>query len=485
MRALAQSGGAQRFRYDAANRLVQVLADNNTTVLAGYTYGDSNERLISEEGGLRTYYVWDGTCEYVESGGATTPAWSKSYVYLGGRPLSTLTPNGSGSDAVQFHHPDRLGTRLVTDPSNGTSFEQVTLPFGTALNAESTGATNKRFTSYDRSATTGLDSANNRHYDSQQGRFTQVDPIGMSASSLASPQSLNLYAYCGNDPINHVDPSGLFWGKLFGFINKVIKWIKVALAVAIIALTIWLAPGLAGVAIAKMLTMAGLLLGSALGPRWLQTAITVGLMVVGIYLQGPQIIWNFARGAGAAARALSAIGLLNVVGTVTRYLGTPQKRSDTSGDKDTKTPAVKEQTQKLTPCAMGRLRPYFPGIDLNHVDIHEGVPSYVIGNPRAYTEGNDIYFRPGEYDPHSLRGLTLIGHELTHVKQYAQLGRRRFQRLYGTEYFQLRNLGLGHQDAYEAISFEIAARKMGAIINRDLGKAMRQIGRDGGDPCPR
>src|SRR5712691_4241618 len=120
------------------------------------------------------------------------------------RLLSTLTPNGSNAEAIQFHHPDRLGTRLVTDPSNGTSFEQVTLPFGTALGGESTGATNRRFTSYDRSSTTGLDYANNRHYDSQQGRFTQVDPSGMGATSISNPQSLNLYTYCTNDPINHI-----------------------------------------------------------------------------------------------------------------------------------------------------------------------------------------------------------------------------------------------------------------------------------------
>src|SRR6266851_3827823 len=109
------------------------------------------------------------------------------------RLLSTLTPNGSNGEAIQFHHPDRLGTRLVTDPSNGSSFEQVGLPFGTALDAESSGETNRRFTSYDRSATTGLDYAVNRHYDPQQGRFTQVDPIGMKAVSPESPQTLNLY----------------------------------------------------------------------------------------------------------------------------------------------------------------------------------------------------------------------------------------------------------------------------------------------------
>lgn len=32
----------------------------------------------------------------------------------------------------------------------------------------------------------------------------------MSATQLEDPQSLNLYAYCTNDPINQIDPSGLF-----------------------------------------------------------------------------------------------------------------------------------------------------------------------------------------------------------------------------------------------------------------------------------
>ena len=99
--------------------------------------------------------------------------------------------------------------------------------------------------------TDSFDHAINRHYDPQQGRFTQVDPIGMGSVSLESPQTLNLYAYCTNDPINQVDPSGLgFFSKLFGFVNKVIKWLKVALAVAIIVVTIAFAPELAGVVIA-------------------------------------------------------------------------------------------------------------------------------------------------------------------------------------------------------------------------------------------
>jgi RHS repeat-associated protein len=114
----------------------------------------------------------------------------------------------------------------------------VTLPFGTALSAESTGATNRRFTSYDRSATTGLDYAINRHFDSQQGRFTQVDPAGMGATSLESPQTLNLYAYCANDPINYTDPSGLgffsFLKRLFGKVVHAFKAAVVAFVTAFV-----------------------------------------------------------------------------------------------------------------------------------------------------------------------------------------------------------------------------------------------------------
>ena len=256
------SSGSQRFRYDAANRLVQVRSDDNNTVIASYTYGDSNERLILEEGGVRTYYACDGSAEYKETGGATTPQWSKTYIYLGARLLSTLTPNGSGGHFVQYHHPDRLGTRLVTNAQDTTYFEQQTLPFGTALNESppaggTTGQTNRRFTSYDRSLNTGLDYALNRHYDPQQGRFTQVDPIGMASTSLESPQTLNLYAYCTNDPVNHTDPDGLgFLSKIFKAISKALKIIVIVLVVVVVtALVIaYAAPaGSAWISFAKFL----------------------------------------------------------------------------------------------------------------------------------------------------------------------------------------------------------------------------------------
>ena len=48
-----------------------------------------------------------------------------------------------------------------------------------------------------------------RYYDAETGRFTQQD--GWSYAVPGFLLSLNLYTYCGNDPINHIDPSGHAW----------------------------------------------------------------------------------------------------------------------------------------------------------------------------------------------------------------------------------------------------------------------------------
>ena len=160
----------------------------------------------------KTYYAWGGSsviAEYKETASQTTMNWAKSYIYAGSRLLSTITKNGA-SETTEYQHPDRLGTKLVTNTSLNTAKEQATLPFGTEITAETQATSNQRFTSYDRSGATGLDYAVNRTYNSGQSRFTQVDPIGMASASIGDPQSMNLFAYTGNNPVDFVGPSGLY-----------------------------------------------------------------------------------------------------------------------------------------------------------------------------------------------------------------------------------------------------------------------------------
>jgi RHS repeat-associated protein len=245
------SGAVQQYRYDAAGRLAQVL-DGGGATLATYSYGASNQRLMSVEGAITTYYGWDGgqiIAEYAPSGSSGL-LFQTGYVYLGGRLLATVSAvAGSGT---RFHHPDRLGTNVVTDQSNGELVtKQMGMPYGTQQPLGAFGGDNswqhstknnpskKRFTSYDRSDATGLDYAVNRFYSSAQGRFTQVDPIGMEATSLEDPQSLNLYSYCGNDPINYVDPDGLF----FKWLGKAFKFLFKVAAIALFVVAMVLLPG--------------------------------------------------------------------------------------------------------------------------------------------------------------------------------------------------------------------------------------------------
>ncbi|MCC6613658.1 MAG: hypothetical protein IT320_09290 [Anaerolineae bacterium] len=227
IRAQRADGQWQVYEYDAAGRLVTVSLEEGRRQ-ERYTYGADNRRLATTYSDFRsngrisaissTYYVWSGAhvlAEYASNGlpspeglVMTNPNWLRSNVYLGERLLATLS-RGSPRPHVQYLHPDRLNIRLITTEQNTGAVEQMVLPFGTEFVPRSSGGTTRRFTSYDRSEGTGLDYAVNRFYDPQQGRFLQVDPIGMEANNIENPQSLNLYTYVINDPANGVDPLGL------------------------------------------------------------------------------------------------------------------------------------------------------------------------------------------------------------------------------------------------------------------------------------
>ena len=69
-----------------------------------------------------------------------------------------------------------------------------------------------RYTGKERDTESGNDYMFARYYNSATGRFTTPDwsakVVPVPYAQMGDPQSLNLYAYVGNNPITHVDPDG-------------------------------------------------------------------------------------------------------------------------------------------------------------------------------------------------------------------------------------------------------------------------------------
>ena len=105
--------------------------------------------------------------------------------------------------------------------------------------------------------------------------------------------------------------------------------------------------------------------------------------------------------------------------------GEPQKRSDTTGDKDLHPPTnVPISGKELTPCVKEVLSKYFDPHVLAAIRIHdEGLPWFVPPGNIAYTASvEDIYFAKGQYNPQTQIGIGVIAHEMVHIQQRRKYG---------------------------------------------------------------
>lgn len=141
--------------------------------------------------------------------------WTRGYVYMGSH-LLALQQSG-----VKFVHEDpATKSKRVTDMSGAVVSAVETDPWGADTNRNSNAAFQpKRFTSYERDLN-GSDEAMHRRYSRAQARFEQPDPYA-GAYDLTDPQSLNRYAYVRNNPVNLVDPTGLYWAIDWGSCTSV------------------------------------------------------------------------------------------------------------------------------------------------------------------------------------------------------------------------------------------------------------------------
>jgi RHS repeat-associated protein len=118
---------------------------------------------------------------------------------------------GGGRTGHYYYHYDGLGSVAAISDSAGDTVEQYDYDvYGAVLIVDSAGQVQALslvgnpyfFTGRRLDDETGLYYYRTRYYHPALGRFLQTDPIGYQGG-------INLYAYCGNNPIILLDPSGL------------------------------------------------------------------------------------------------------------------------------------------------------------------------------------------------------------------------------------------------------------------------------------
>ena len=70
-----------------------------------------------------------------------------------------------------------------------------------------------KYKSYYYDKESGLYYLKSRYYSASLHRFISLDQT--EYMEIGSITGLNLYVYCGNDPVNMADPDGCFWDTMF------------------------------------------------------------------------------------------------------------------------------------------------------------------------------------------------------------------------------------------------------------------------------
>lgn len=123
---------------------------------------------------------------------------TNTYLYGNGRISQSPIPD---AQLPEYFLGDALGSvRQLADTTGAITLTQSYAPYGEVTQSVGTSQTSYAFTGENLDAN-GLTFLRARYLDSSAGRFTQRDPSGLEA---------NLYLYAQANPVNRIDPSGLF-----------------------------------------------------------------------------------------------------------------------------------------------------------------------------------------------------------------------------------------------------------------------------------
>lgn len=189
------AAGVTTYSYDFESRLIQVSSPTETV---RYVYDPFGRRISKTTSAGTTRYIHDGLRVILEKNGGGVIQAS----YLHGRWIDEVVLMNRGA-VDYFYSQDGLGSVTGIIDSSGHILETYAYDvYGLPTTTGSLGNP-YLFTGREYDPEVGLYYYRARYYEPRLGRFLTTDPI----RRVADP---HLYAYVGNNPINYVDPLGLF-----------------------------------------------------------------------------------------------------------------------------------------------------------------------------------------------------------------------------------------------------------------------------------
>jgi len=168
-------------------------------------YGRRSEKKVD---GFSTRYLYDGPHVIAEYDGNNNLL--RKYIYGPGIDQPVCMIEEAESETYYYHF-DGLGSVVALSDSAGDTVQTYEYSvFGQVAVEDINHPNPYMFAGRRFDIEIGLYYNRARYCNPYTGRFLQVDPIGYG-------DGMNMYAYCGNNPIGFVDPSGLTsWGLNYG-----------------------------------------------------------------------------------------------------------------------------------------------------------------------------------------------------------------------------------------------------------------------------
>lgn len=186
-------------------------AVGTSVLIIGTSFGSSGVVKFNGVTASTSNWTSTGITAAVPSGATTGDVIvTVSNVQSNAMDFDVTGSSGTSSSDIYFYFSDTLGTSRIITASDGTvCYDADTYPFGGERAYKDNCDSAYKFTGKERDPESGLDNFGARYNSSKYGRFMTPDQFTVTTGRVVDPQQLNLYAYVRNNPLKHIDPTGM------------------------------------------------------------------------------------------------------------------------------------------------------------------------------------------------------------------------------------------------------------------------------------